>query len=401
VHFGPVRPVGLPLGPQGMKPVEKELRLKDVMNQAIAEAYGDPAVIIDDRLEIVHVRGDVSAYLSLAPGNTNLNILTMAHSDIRADLRALIHKTTRESIPTQSRRLTLPVGDQVKPVTIQVHPVSTNSGMAGLTLVLFEEEIAHESPDLESISANGEIDPRVAELEYELRATKEHLHTTIEELETANDEFQSLNEELQSANEELQSSNEELETANEELQSTNEELTTVNEELQVKSNELAIATADLENVLDKVEITLVIVDRKLKVTRLTPSANRIFALTPDDVGQVLTTVPCHLDLPNLRQDLLDVLTQEQPIDQEIEAEDAIYALRMSPYYSEHGVVTGAVLRFLDLTKIKRTETDLKNAHDELEHRVIERTAELTEVNRKLRREIAEREQAEQAGASDE
>lgn len=111
----------------------------------------------------------------------------------------------------------MPVGDQTKLVTIQVHPVSTNSGVAGLTLVLFEEELAHESPDLESIPANGEIDPRVAELEHELRATKEHLHTTIEELETANEKLQSLNEELQSANEELQSSNEELETANEEL----------------------------------------------------------------------------------------------------------------------------------------------------------------------------------------
>jgi two-component system CheB/CheR fusion protein len=401
VHFGLARPVGLPLGPQRIKPVEKELRLKDVINQAIAEVYGYPAVIIDDRLEIVHVRGDISAYLTLAPGNTDLNILTMARSDIRVDLRALIHKTTREHTPTQSRRLTLPVGDQVKLVTIQVYPVSTNSGVTGLTLVLFEEEFTHEGPDLESIIASGEIDPRVAELERELRATKEHLHTTIEEVETANEELQSLNEELQSANEELQSSNEEFETANEELQSTNEELITVNEELQVKSNELAIATADLENVLDKIEINLVIVDRKLKITRLTPSVNRVFALTPDDLGRVLTTIPVHLDLPNLRADLLDVITQEKSIDREIETENVIYALRISPYYSEHGTVAGAVLRFLDLTKIKQTEKALKDAHDELEHRVTEHTAELTEVNHELRREIARREQAEQAGASGE
>jgi two-component system CheB/CheR fusion protein len=81
------------------------------------------------------------------------------------------------------------------------------------------------------------------------------------------------------------------------------------------------------------------------------------------VGQVLTTVPCHLDLPNLRQDLLDVMAQEQPIDRDIETEDEVYALRLSPYYSEHDVVAGAVLRFLDLTEIKQTERALRESEE--------------------------------------
>ena len=77
----------------------------------------------------------------------------------------------------------------------------------------------------------------VAELEHELRATKEQLQTTIEELQTANQELGSTNEELQSSNEELQSSIEEMETSREELQSVNEELMTINTELQHKAEE--------------------------------------------------------------------------------------------------------------------------------------------------------------------
>ncbi len=48
----------------------------------------------------------------------------------------------------------------------------------------------------------------------------------------------------------------------------------------------------------------------------------------------------------------------------------------------------------DITELKRTEIALQRAHDELEARVQERTAELARVNRNLEQEIAERKRAE-------
>ena len=48
----------------------------------------------------------------------------------------------------------------------------------------------------------------------------------------------------------------------------------------------------------------------------------------------------------------------------------------------------------EITKRKRVETALQKAHDELEGRVEERTAELTIANEKLQQEIAERRRAE-------
>ena len=52
--------------------------------------------------------------------------------------------------------------------------------------------------------------------------------------------------------------------------------------------------------------------------------------------------------------------------------------------------------WIDITDRKRTEEALRNSHDELERRIWERTAELTEANEALRAEIAERKRAEEA-----
>ncbi len=55
--------------------------------------------------------------------------------------------------------------------------------------------------------------------------------------------------------------------------------------------------------------------------------------------------------------------------------------------------------FRDITERKRAEETLKKAHDELEIRVKERTADLTKANEQLQREIVERKQAEEIAKS--
>jgi two-component system cell cycle sensor histidine kinase/response regulator CckA len=61
---------------------------------------------------------------------------------------------------------------------------------------------------------------------------------------------------------------------------------------------------------------------------------------------------------------------------------------------EHGKVTQVFCMDVDITERKRSEEALQRAHDELEIRVQERTAELTRNSEELRREITERKKAE-------
>jgi PAS domain S-box-containing protein len=69
--------------------------------------------------------------------------------------------------------------------------------------------------------------------------------------------------------------------------------------------------------------------------------------------------------------------------------------KSGPLCNSNGAVVGAIETVRDITDRRRTEVALQKAHDELEARVRERTAELMQVNRILQAEIAERKRAEE------
>ncbi len=66
------------------------------------------------------------------------------------------------------------------------------------------------------------------------------------------------------------------------------------------------------------------------------------------------------------------------------------------YLNEDGTVGGIIGTILDITKRKKIERELVKAREDLERRVRERTAELEEANRSLRREIVEHKRDEEA-----
>ena len=68
----------------------------------------------------------------------------------------------------------------------------------------------------------------------------------------------------------------------------------------------------------------------------------------------------------------------------------------SPIYDSNGVLIGIVGISTDITNRKQAEEALRQAHEELERRVAQRTTELTSANAFLTAEIAERKLAEEA-----
>jgi two-component system, chemotaxis family, CheB/CheR fusion protein len=349
-------------GTDRIVPKQKDVPIKQVFAESVINAMGNCAVMIDERQEIVFVQGEVAPYLTLAQGEIGLSILNMARPEIRLDLRAIIHKATRESRFVRSNKISFKYNDQHRQLILHAGPTTSTNASVSLTLVMFEEVTPVAETEQDKPDEKPSSDPRLLELEQELAATREHLQTTVEELETTNEELQSLNEELQSSNEELQSSNEELETSNEELQSTNEELTTVNEELQVKSGELAEANTDLENILNRSGMAMIIVNNKLKVTRFTPTVKRYFQITTSDWGHVITTIPSTIDFPDLRSILLSVIDNGEAVEHEFDMNGGRYLMRITPYLSEFARPVGAMLTFIDLSNVELAEKALEESN---------------------------------------
>lgn len=84
--------------------------------------------------------------------------------------------------------------------------------------------------------------------------------------------FKAYNDEITSMNEEFRTANEELEPSKEELQAVNEELSTVNNQLHLKVNELLERTADLDNLLQSMEIAMIFLSLKLEIRWISPDA---------------------------------------------------------------------------------------------------------------------------------
>ncbi len=353
-------PYRLPINTQsaGQKRAQQH-SMQEIINHAIADAYAPLAVLIDESLQVRHVRGDISAYLRLSAGDLDLNIVNLARDEIRGDLRALLYRVTRDHAPLKSRTLSIGDGSNVIRLSVLARPVRMSDEEGWLVAVIFQEEFGNDAQEAEVAVVDLSEDARIAELEKEVTDTREQLQTTVEELETTNEELQSINEELQSANEELHSANEELETSNEELQSANEELHTLNEALQIKSAELTMTSADIENVLKNIGFPMLVVDRDLRVTRATPAADKLFDLASILSRPVVTGVPSTVNLPALRGELLQVMETGHAMESEFVQNATVYWRRILPYYAEDGQTAGALLMFLDRTPLHTAEKALR------------------------------------------
>lgn len=89
----------------------------------------------------------------------------------------------------------------------------------------------------------------------------------------------------------------------------------------------------------------------------------------------------------------------QPAEHEIviatDDQPATYLTRQFPIYDRQGKLYGTGGIATDITAYKQAEQALRLAHDELEQRIHERTAEVAEINRMLKAEIAKQRTADQ------
>ena len=339
--------------------------------QRIAERYAPAYVITDENFQILHFSGRTGRYIEPTAGAATLDLLGLAHRDLRLELRAVLSRARETSKVAHAEQVALGVNDHSVLVDITVEPIQDSPAGRSSFVVLFKDGPVRPDAGLDGNSNALVRSEHVERLESELRATRERLQATVEELESTNEELKSSNEEYQSLNEELQSANEELETSREEVQSVNEELTTVNGELAHRVQELTRATSDLKNFLESTQIASVFLDNEMRVMNFTPAITQVLHLVETDAGRPISHIKAKIPIEELYDDVRRVLRTLASIERELTAPGSgtRYIVRILPYRSIDDFIAGVVVTFIDVTAITRAEERQRLLLSELQHRV--------------------------------
>ncbi len=334
---------------------QKEFTAKEAARNEILDYFSPPCVVVDEVGSIVYIHGQTVRFLEPAPGGPRFNIYDMAKKGVRTGLHAVLHRAIAQKAEAVSPDIAINMEGGRVGLRMRAKPLS---GVEGLFIVVFEEVSLPKEKAAGGKAGRPGDDKRAAELEEELRRTREDFQTAIEELQTAIEEQKSTSEELQSSNEELQSTNEELETSKEELQSINEELVTVNAELEEKVRQLARAESDIKNLLDSVNVGAIFVDTELRIRSYTADIKTVANLLPSDVGRPVRDIATTLLDADFTEDARKVLDTLQAREKDVQAETGEwYLMRVRPYRTNENVIGGVVITFNNVTTIKKASEE--------------------------------------------
>ena len=357
------RPTGRKTASAADVPARAQPDLAGPLRRVLAERFGPPAVLVDERGKIQQIHGRVGTYLELPAGRVNVNLLEMAREGLRAPLASALGEAAKGKGAAVERNARVQSKGAWRSLHLTVKQLREPELSPRLFFVSFETAAPDPRGSDGPRPAGGRKTQRGKQLTEELRDARRDLQSSVGELQTANEalafaneEVQSTNEELQSANEELQSTNEELQTAKEEAQSLNEELQTTNAELSQKLEAFEQANDDLLNLMNNIEIAAIFLDEKLRVKRFTPQARSVARLIDSDVGRPLADLAILIDYPDLLSDAARVLETLHASERQVPARDGRwYTVRLLVYRTARNAVEGLVLTFFDITETKRSE----------------------------------------------
>ena len=353
--------------------------------------YRATCFLVDREHQLFHTFNDGIDVLKIPLGKTTTDITKLVVPDLQLPLVTALHRAKAERSPISSHGIKVQ-GNSSHYLQLEVVYNDDRLSDDFFCITVQQEESALQ-PVPERFNADVEANQRILKLEHELQQTRHNLQAVIEELEATNEEHQATNEELIASNEELQS-------ANEELHSVNEELYTVNTEYQSKIEELTELNNDIDNLLRSTDIGVVFLDRELKIRKFTPAAMVAINLVEADINRPLEHITHNLDCQNLIELLKSVIENREVLNREVKLVKNNFdlSMRVHPYLLEDGSLDGLVISFIDINELKTIQTQinsvnqdlqksqlqLRQLNQELETRVIERTAALHKSEARLR-----------------
>lgn len=364
-------------------------------DQLIATRYAPVSMIINDQMQILHLRGNTNPYLMLPTDTTDLNVMMMAREGLILPLRTALHQAQTQNIAVRQEQVQVEPGEDSARLNLEVIPFQPTVASTVYFLVVFEAVLPPVTPD-PAASAQRQ-DPEDLEREnLQLRqalaaatqrdlAAQAHSQAAIQEHNALNQSLRVANEEILSSNEELQSTNEELQTAKEEIQATNEELSTTNDELRSRNWQQNRDNSDLNNFVDSISVPILMLNNELKIRRLTPTAQRLFNFIPSDIGRRFSDLRSDFDVSSLESMALEVLETLNTKEQEIQTQSGHwYSLRIRPYRTTENQIDGLTIVFFDIDALKRHAAILEVARQQADAANLAKDEFLSNLSHELR-----------------
>jgi two-component system CheB/CheR fusion protein len=135
----------------------------------------------------------------------------------------------------------------------------------------------------------------------------------------------------------------------------------INSELREKVNEPGIANSDLQNLFSATEVATIFLDRELKLAKFTPAATTLFHFIDSDLGRPLSDLAPKFAGTDLLADVEEVIRTLAPVEREVRAGEAWFILRVLPYRNLDQSIAGAIVTFVDVTRLKRAESALRES----------------------------------------
>jgi two-component system, chemotaxis family, CheB/CheR fusion protein len=353
-------------GSQGLG--EHEVDMQAEADRVVLKSYAPVGVVVNSAMEVVQFRGRTTPYLEPAPGRPSLNVLKLARNGLAVELRTLISAARKKDAPVRKDGVRFDGNGDRRILNLSVTPLGEKkfSREERYFLILFDDVTSYRISDSGDFSRRGTKGSaeknEFKRLKQELADAQNALRAAIESEEATKEEFQTANEEILSTNEELQSTNEELETSKEELQSANEELNTLNEELRHKNTELHDLNNDLSNFLASARIPTVMLDRNLRIRRLTPNADKLLNAVPSDIGRPISDIKLNIKVSDLEPMILKVLDGLRPSEADVQdLEGRWHSLHILPYKTMDDNIDGVVLVLQDIDAIKLANEQLRES----------------------------------------
>lgn len=370
---------GTDLNEKGIQKARTGVYRESIADHLVLKHHAPAGVIINRAMEVIQFRGRTTPYLEPAPGKPSLNVLRLARNGLAMELRALIGAAVKKKAPVHKDGIAFESDGHKKILNISVLPLEEkgphSSRKEEFFLLLFEEGPFHDGLGPAGVSRGREKESaakksELRRLKEDLGRTRDALRAAVESESALKEEFQTANEEILSANEELQSTNEELETSKEELQSANEELSTLNDELRHKNTELHDLNNDISNFLNSTRIPVVMLDRRLRIRRITPTADKLLKAVPADIGRSITDIRLNIRVQDLERMIARVLDTLQPLEREVEdMENRWHSLHILPYRTLDNQIDGVVLVLRDIDAMRSANEQLRKS-GELFHSII-------------------------------